>query len=238
MIWCQLRLESLSISRSASMAARSASTTLATPYEIPLLYLSGGRCGHRSNPAAPVEVAYLDNLGRTRHVSISGDFAYVAENRAGLRIVDISDPTQPKDVGYYDTGEFAVHVFTVDRLAYVSDFEDGVYILRNEATTGIESERLSTLPKSLKLEQNYPNPFNPITNITYQLPTNGKVRLTIYSLSGEEIRTLVNVDQPAGTYQVTWDGCNQSGRPVSSGMYFYRLETQDDARIRKMLLLR
>jgi hypothetical protein len=123
-------------------------------------------------------------------------------------------------------------------MAYVSDFEDGVYILQNNASTGIDEEKTPMLPGTLRLEQNYPNPFNPVTTIAYHLPAKSSVQLTIYNLAGQKIRTLVQAKQAAGTYRVTWDGCNQLGEPVNSGMYIYRLQTQEGVRVKKMLLLR
>ncbi|MGD9900477.1 MAG: FlgD immunoglobulin-like domain containing protein, partial [Calditrichaceae bacterium] len=80
------------------------------------------------------------------------------------------------------------------------------------------------LPSQFMLGQNYPNPFNPTTTIKYQLATDSKVTLKIYNVLGQEVYTLVNGTQKAGLYKLLWNGRNNSGVKVSSGMYIYRIE--------------
>jgi C1A family cysteine protease len=77
------------------------------------------------------------------------------------------------------------------------------------------------------LEQNYPNPFNPTTTIIYHLPISSNVLLKVYNVAGQEIKTLVNEYQSVGRKQVVWDGTDQYGNVVSSGVYFYRLVILD-----------
>ena len=96
-----------------------------------------------------------------------------------------------------------------------------------------ESEKI---PTEFRLYQNSPNPFNPFTTIRYYLPKNVRVRLTVYNISGQSIRNLVNQNQYAGMQQVVWDGRDDYGRPVASGMYFYKVETYNLVQINKMLL--
>ncbi len=95
-----------------------------------------------------------------------------------------------------------------------------------------------TKPAAYSLSQNYPNPFNPSTVISYQLAVNSKVSLKIYNLLGQEVCTLVNAHQKAGTHSVFWDGTNNHGHAVSSGIYFYRLKAGAFTQSRKMLLVR
>lgn len=90
----------------------------------------------------------------------------------------------------------------------------------------------------ITLHQNHPNPFNPGTMIRYYLPKRCSVRLVIYDLKGAEVRRLVEAEQEAGPYSVTWDGMNEGGRQVSSGLYFYRLVGGKESVTRKMILLR
>ncbi len=78
-------------------------------------------------------------------------------------------------------------------------------------------------PKNFRLFQNFPNPFNPTTKISYDLPKDTKVNLKIYNLSGQEVRTLVNEVQSAGHKSAVWNGKDDSGIIVSSGLYIYRL---------------
>jgi hypothetical protein len=94
------------------------------------------------------------------------------------------------------------------------------------------------LPSAYKLSQNYPNPFNPVTNITYNLPKSGKVELIIYNILGEKVRVLVNENQNTGSYKLTWNGKDDFGRMLSSGIYFYRLKAEQFTSVKKMILMK
>jgi Secretion system C-terminal sorting domain len=85
---------------------------------------------------------------------------------------------------------------------------------------------------------NYPNPFNPTTIIQLNLQTSEQVRLDIYNLKGQHIKTLLDETVPAGTKQVEWNGTDTMNKPVSSGMYFYKVKTNKQNKINKMLLLK
>lgn len=94
------------------------------------------------------------------------------------------------------------------------------------------------LPLSYELSQNYPNPFNPSTTIKFFLPTQTHVRLEVFNILGQRVTTLVDGDLPAGQHQVEWDGRNEQGRPVSSGVYFYRVVTDEFYKSKKMMLIK
>jgi hypothetical protein len=93
-------------------------------------------------------------------------------------------------------------------------------------------------PAEFALKQNFPNPFNPQTVIRYALPRGTSVELTVYNILGEKVRTLVNQSQKAGSHRVTWDGRNDIGLSVTSGIYVYQLKADNFRRSMKMLLLR
>ena len=94
--------------------------------------------------------------------------------------------------------------------------------------------------RSVRLEQNHPNPFNPATTIGFDLPSgrSHRVSLSIYDVTGARVRTLVDGELPGGRHHATWDGRNQSGSPVGSGVYFYRLAASGRSETRKMVLLK
>ncbi|HSD64801.1 MAG TPA: T9SS type A sorting domain-containing protein, partial [Ignavibacteriaceae bacterium] len=96
----------------------------------------------------------------------------------------------------------------------------------------------NNIPEKYALEQNFPNPFNPETNIGYQIAKQGRVTLIIYNLLGEEVKTLVNKDQYPGKYNVTWNGKNNDNLPLSSGIYFYKLQTGNIVLTKKLVLLK
>ena len=88
------------------------------------------------------------------------------------------------------------------------------------------------------LAQNFPNPFNPSTTIKFDLKDKGFVTLKVYNVAGQLVRTLVNGVKDANPYTVTWDGKNDRGGAVASGIYFYKMETKDFSQTKKMVMLR
>jgi len=94
------------------------------------------------------------------------------------------------------------------------------------------------IPREFALGQNYPNPFNPATKIEYSLAKRSDVRLTVYNILGQCVVELVNKNQTAGEYSITWDGRNESGAETASGVYFYRLVAGDFTSVKKMLLVK
>jgi hypothetical protein len=114
--------------------------------------------------------------------------------------------------------------------------QDGTYGL-NQITTPV-SVRIETRPEVYALADNYPNPFNPETTIKYQLPEAGQVRLEVYNMLGQAVKTLVdNQFQNAGRYTLQWDATNNSGQPLSSGVYFYRILAGGEYQSHKKMLL-
>ncbi|HEX9971985.1 MAG TPA: T9SS type A sorting domain-containing protein, partial [bacterium] len=93
------------------------------------------------------------------------------------------------------------------------------------------------LPTEYALHPNSPNPFNPETMIKYQIPEAGPVKLEIYNLMGQRIRTLVQEVKKAGFYQAHWNGKIDTGQSAASGVYFYRLEAGNFIAVKKMLLI-
>ena len=102
------------------------------------------------------------------------------------------------------------------------------------------TSRLATpgSPAASYLEANYPNPFNGSTWIPYHLDTGGPVRLEIYNILGQRVRTLVNTAQTAGAYQIRWDSRNQNGTAVATGTYIARLQHPSGTQIRRLLYLK
>lgn len=107
-------------------------------------------------------------------------------------------------------------------------------LAKSEAASNLQSV---IVPSQFLLAQNHPNPFNPSTRVRYEIPHAMSVRLKIYNLLGEEVRTLVETYQPAGQYEVAWDGRQNSGARATSGTYIYRLEGEGFSAMRKMTLL-
>ena len=103
---------------------------------------------------------------------------------------------------------------------------------------GIEDEEYAGLPEEFSLFQNYPNPFNPTTTIIYGLPRRSNVTLEIYNIEGQLVARVRHENQQAGYHEIRWNGVNQSGRRVASGIYVYRLRAGEFVETKKMLLLK
>ncbi len=103
--------------------------------------------------------------------------------------------------------------------------------------TGISTRHIHR-PGSFELSQNYPNPFNPTTNISYSLEKSQKITLAIYNVLGQKVRTLVSGQQVAGTHTLSWNGRNDLGLTVPSGIYFYSLKGAGRVLTKKMILIR
>ena len=103
-------------------------------------------------------------------------------------------------------------------------------------TTSIEENVPSK--QSFKLDQNYPNPFNPSTTINYSIQEAGNVIIKIYDSLGKQVKLLVNEIKSPGEYTVIWDGGNDNGKKISSGVYFYQIQAGQFIQAKKMILLR
>ena len=117
------------------------------------------------------------------------------------------------------------------------DFRDGnweLYYKRNPTGNLVNVHSLSNeTPESFSLKQNYPNPFNPVTNIEFDVPKSSIVKLTVYDVQGKLIETIVNSELSAGTYKADWNASN-----YSSGVYFYRLESDGFIQTKRMILVK
>jgi len=96
----------------------------------------------------------------------------------------------------------------------------------------------SDIPEVTALNSNYPNPFNPETCLSFALAEAGNVRIDIYNVKGQKIKTLVNEIKAAGTYQITWYGTDDNNRQVASGIYFYKMRSGIYSSTRKMILMK
>jgi hypothetical protein len=110
----------------------------------------------------------------------------------------------------------------------------------NFSTDPVVAEKAagSALPKEFALRGSYPNPFNASTQISFALPQAGSVRLVIYNILGQPVRTLLDGDQPAGERSVLWDGTDRNGRALSSGIYFYKISFSGQVKVGRMNLLK
>lgn len=106
-----------------------------------------------------------------------------------------------------------------------------------DQTVGV-SDQVTDIPAEFALNQNYPNPFNATTNIPFALPKSAQVKLTIYNLLGQEVKSFRLGETQAGVHSVRWDGANAAGVQVESGIYFYQIVAGNFTQTKKMVLLK
>jgi flagellar hook assembly protein FlgD len=107
-----------------------------------------------------------------------------------------------------------------------------------EIMTSINKDKSKFISRQFQLFQNYPNPFNPTTVVKFHLSYPGEVELKIYNLLGQQIEKLISEKLLPGEYRVEWDGKDDAGYSVSSGIYYYRLKVDDRSKTRKMLMIK
>jgi hypothetical protein len=112
------------------------------------------------------------------------------------------------------------------------------YVVGSVRVATSVAEHPDVLPREFELLPNYPNPFNPTTSFAVALPVPSHVTLEIYNLLGQRVVKLFDGQAPAGYLDLTWDGRDARGQHVGSGVYFYKVETQDFRQVRKMVLLK
>ena len=104
--------------------------------------------------------------------------------------------------------------------------------------SAVANKDATTLIQSFKLLQNYPNPFNPTTTIEYQIPEGGDVEIQIFSIHGEIVRSFKNSHISSGSFNVVWDGKNNAGNTVASGLYIYKVSFENSIIAKRMTFIK
>ena len=123
--------------------------------------------------------------------------------------------------------------YRYDNTASASDYEYIIDNFMNSTLVNVENNSELELAKEFNLAQNYPNPFNPATKIKYSIPNPGMVKLKVFDIMGREVQTLVNENHSPGNYEVEFNA-----EALSSGVYFYQLQSGKFIETRKMLLIK
>ena len=191
-----------------------------------------------ADPANPVEISALEiPYASVMAVSLYDHFAVLACDYQGIYFVDIADPLYPQSMGSIYIYDHDFNDVTVeDGYIYCTAEMNGVFKLGHELITEITSQ--TGTPDAYDLSCNYPNPFNPVTTIRYALPKPGKVRIDVYNMMGQHVKTLVSLRQDAGVHLVQWDGTDVNNHVVASGVYFYQMQADDFNSTGKMVLLK
>jgi hypothetical protein len=129
-----------------------------------------------------------------------------------------------------------------NRNTFEFELPEGLEDLQVEAVN-LDLSVVSNSPENVpqietELKGNYPNPFNPVTNIQFNIAKEGEVRLNVYNVKGQKVKTLVSENMMPGNHEVIWNGDDNSGNKVSSGVYFYRLQTKNHNQTKKMIMMK
>jgi hypothetical protein len=167
-------------------------------------------------------------MGEGRALKVENGFVYLA-GTSGLSVFDARNPSNPTVAGYYRTyGSTGLDL--VNDLVILADIENLGFYDCSKAV-GIEEPSKPPVPNTFELSQNYPNPFNGSTTIKYELPMAADVIVDIFDLTGRTVSIFNFKAQAAGSHSIIWDA-----KDVSSGVYFYKIQTNDYSESRKMIL--
>ena len=197
------------------------------------------------SPAAPFPKAASKAGGRVTiewTASEDNDFDYFRVYRGTTEYFDAAASTpiaRIVDTKYTDdlstTGEkYYYQITAVDFSGNESNSSEE--ISEDNVITSVDD--IQATPVVFGLQQNYPNPFNPTTRIRYQLPKNVKVSIMIYNILGTKVKALVDANESAGYHEIEWDGRDEFGRAVSSGVYIYRIMAGNFSDSKKMIFMK
>jgi hypothetical protein len=189
-----------------------------------------------SNPAAPALLSNIDLPGQAIHVVLDSWLAYVSCTFGGLQIVDVSDDMNPSVLGMNPTADSAFSAEVGEGVIYMGDWWSGVHCILPQCLdeTGAQWD---PAPPSHRLNI-YPNPFNPKTHLTVSLESASKLEMGIFDLAGRKVKTFSTKRLEAGEHLFIWDGCDDSGRRLASGVYLARSKVATGTVQRKVVLLK
>jgi len=189
-----------------------------------------------ANSSNPLPVGNYNTSGVAYDVVVSQNYAYIADYYS-LQVIDISNPADPTFCDSFATPLMtAVGVFVNGDYVYLADSD--LMLIFRFAANDINENMNSSPPRQSAVSQNYPNPFNPATTIEYNVPWRENVTIEIFDALGQKVRTLVKETKSAGSYRTEWNGNDDCGNPVSTGLYLYRFSAGEVAQTKKMLLIK
>jgi len=212
-------------------------------YHSGYIYLADDTCGLRI-----IDAGDFSNLIEVARYSAYSDCIDVAiiENTAGsfaialfddeVIALDVNDPANPVEVGYYWTNDPHKLICRGDTI-YVADRDNGLHILTLDNEVSVSEEWRETLPQRSILARNYPNPFNSETMIEFNLPDGGATSVQIFDITGRKVAELFNGYLGAGINKLRWNGKDDKGHNLSSGVYFYKVTMGEKSAVGRMLTI-
>jgi hypothetical protein len=175
-------------------------------------------------PAGAFDARFADNMK-------------VAESAGAIDIMNNTDMLTISYTINIDAGEYLRWVLTSDEGKEYGLNGSGEIVVGGDVT-GFNLSKVPEIPLTYSISQNYPNPFNPLTSISYEIPKESFVTISVYNLLGQKVADLVSEMHPAGYHNVMWNSMDMSGKPVSSGMYIYTIQASDFRAVKKMVLMK
>jgi len=215
-----------------------------------------------TDPIQPSFVGCYFSEEGIEDIYVENRYAYLTTYTNCVRVIDLSIPSFPSLVGTYHSRDNPGKLMVKEEHIYLCDNRSFKILKFNPPIQKSKDQFLEDVAYPFELEQNYPNSFNPTTTIPFRVKslefrepvhtTREKVvhgsrfvvhgpshtTLTIYNVLGQKVRTLVDKDRMLGNYQVDWDGKDETGKEVASGVYFYKLKVENFEKTKKMLLIR
>lgn len=202
-------------------------------YEDSSIYLST----NNGNNWIPIGQELVDWNFYVLSIKIYNSYIFLASDSGIFLSTNRGTNWLRKDQGFFDGHRYVTCLETDNNYIYVGVNFASVW--RRQLSEIIGIQNISTeIPEKFYLFQNYPNPFNPSTNIRYQIANNGFVSLKIYDILGREISTLVNENQKSGIYEIQFSANSITNSQLSSGIYFYKLVSEDFSETKRMALLK
>jgi len=185
---------------------------------------------------APKALVYNPTNNRIYCANYEGNSVSVIDGTKDTVVVTLPVKKWPKDIGYN----------SLNNKVYTANHGDSsVSVIKCYPGVDVPYEENGELAREFLLNQNYPNPFNLSTTIPFtvcgkRITENGPIHttLTVYNILGQKVKILVDEPRRAGKYKIVWDGKDESGNEVASGVYLYRIKTKDFLQTKKMLLIR
>ena len=175
-------------------------------------------------PAGAFDARFADNMK-------------VAESAGAIDIMNNTDMLTISYTINIDAGEHLRWVLTSDEGKEYGLNGSGEVVVSGDVT-GFNLSKVPEIPLTYSISQNYPNPFNPLTSISYEIPKESIVRISVYNLRGQKVADLVSEMHPAGYHNVMWNSMDMSGKSVSSGMYIYTIQADNFRAVKKMVLMK
>jgi len=186
-----------------------------------------------SDPSNPHEISHIDIEYCSYSLVVKGNYAYMSGT--GIKVIDISNPAEPVQVGYYYNGISFGALDVSGDLVFTEDY--GLTILRFDPGMQFDDKTDDTISDYV-LYDNFPNPFNPETYIRFRISEQSNVSLKIYNITGQHVKTLYTGNLEPRYYRFKWNGTNNRGQRVGSGVYIYRLQAGNFTQTKKMLLIK